>query len=152
MYNRMKLRHALFVAGAKYKKERKYGEVESGLDEDAVAEYKEKCKARQIEKAEKEFAKENEELVEEDKPAQDKDVLRSRLSAIEDEFARLEKERGTGKVTLKRNKPPEKLVEAIDELEEKVKPQMVDREAGKEVALGTSKIVLTDLPSHYTSF
>ena len=42
-----------------------------------------------------------------------------RLSAIEDEFTRLEKEHGMGKATLKCDKPPEKLVEAIDKLEEK---------------------------------
>jgi hypothetical protein len=38
---------------------------------------------------------------------------------------------------------PEKLVEAVDELEDKVKAfklKMVDREVGKEVGLGTSKI------------
>ena len=143
----MKLRHALFVADAKYKKQKKYAEDESDLDEDAVAEHEEQCKAREIEKAEKKFAKENEKLVEEGKPAQDKDVLSSRLSAIEDEFARLEKERGTNKAALKRDKPSEKLVEAIDRLEEKIKAfklQMVDREAGKEVALGTSKINYLD--------
>jgi DNA topoisomerase-1 len=41
-------------------------------------------------------------------------VLRSRLGATEDEFARLEKERGTGEATLKRDKTPERLVEGID--------------------------------------
>jgi len=62
-------------------------------------------------------------------------------------FARLEKERGTGKATLKRDKPPEKLVKAIDRLEERIKAfklRMVDREARKEVALGTSKINYVD--------
>ena len=68
-------------------------------------------------------------------------LLRSRLSAIGDELARLEKERRTGKATLKRDKPSEKLVEAIDRLEmiKAFKLQMVDWEAGKEVALGTSE-------------
>jgi DNA topoisomerase-1 len=59
--------------------------------------------------------------------------------AVEDEFTRLEKERGTGsRATLKQDKVPEKLVEEIDMLEEKIKAfklQMVDREAGKEVVL-----------------
>jgi len=72
-----------------------------------VAEHKEQCRARKIEKAEKKFAKENEKLVEEGKATQDKDVPRSRLSEIEDEFARLEKERGMGEAMLKRNKAPE---------------------------------------------
>ena len=143
----MKLRHALFAADSKYKKQKKYSEDESDLDEDAVAEHEELCKAREIERVEKKFAKENEKLAEEGKATQGKDVLRSRLRAVEDEFARLEKERGTGKATLKRDKAPEKLVEAIDKLEDKIKTfklQMVDREAGKEVALGTSKINYLD--------
>jgi DNA topoisomerase-1 len=143
----MKLRHALLVADPKYKKQKKYAQDESDLDEDAVAEHEEACKAREIERTEKKFAKENEKLAEEDKPTQGEDVLRSRLRAIDDEFARLEKERGTGKATLKRDRAPEKLVEGIDKLEDKIKTfklQMVDREAGKEVALGTSKINYLD--------
>ena len=43
--------------------------------------------------------------------------LHWRLGAIEDEFAMLEKERGTGKATLMCDKQPGKLVEAIDGLE-----------------------------------
>jgi DNA topoisomerase-1 len=143
----MKLRHALLAVDAKYKKQKKYAEDESDLDEDAVAEHEESCKAREIERTEKKFAKENEKLAEEGKATQGEDVLRSRLRAVEDEFARLEKERGTGKAALKRDKSAEKLVDAIDKLEEKIKTfklQMVDREAGKEVALGTSKINYLD--------
>lgn len=143
----MKLCHALLATDPKYKKVKKYAEDESDLDEDAIAEHEEQCKVREIERAEKKFAKENEKLAEEGKPAQGKDVLRSRLRVIEDDFARLEKERGTRKAALKRDRPTEKLVEGIDKLEEKIKAfklQMVDREAGKEVALGTSKINYLD--------
>ncbi|KAF8265535.1 hypothetical protein EI94DRAFT_1779278 [Lactarius quietus] len=126
-YDRMKLRHALFAADRK---------DESDLDEDAVVEHEEQCKVREIERTEKKFAKENEKLTEEGKPAQGEDVLRSRLRAVEDEQA-----------ALKRDKPAEKLIEGIDKLEEKIKAfklQIVDREAGKEVALGTSKINYLD--------
>jgi len=143
----MKLCHALFATDIKYKKQKKYAEDESDLDEDAVAEHEEVCKAREIERTEKKFAKENEKLAEEGKAAQGEDVLRSRLHAIDEEFARLEKERGTGKATLKRDRATEKLIDAIDKLEDKIKTfklQMVDREAGKEVALGTSKINYLD--------
>ncbi|KAH9972457.1 hypothetical protein BGW80DRAFT_1314640 [Lactifluus volemus] len=146
-YDRMKLRHALFVADPKYKKQKRYAEDESDLDDDGIAEHEEQCRTREIERIEKKFAKENEKLAEEGKPQQGEDVLRSRLSAVEDEFARLKKERGTSKAALKRDKPPEKLIEGIDRLDEKIKTfklQMVDREAGKEVALGTSKINYLD--------
>jgi DNA topoisomerase-1 len=56
----------------KYKKQKKYAEGESDLDENAVAEHEERCKAREIEKAEKRLAKDNEKLVQEGKPVQDK--------------------------------------------------------------------------------
>ena len=56
-----------------------------------MAEREEQCHAREIELMEKKFAKENEKLVEEGKPARVEDVLRSRLSAVEDEFSRLRK-------------------------------------------------------------
>jgi DNA topoisomerase-1 len=59
----MKLRHALLVADPTYKK-KKYAWGESDLDEDTVVEHGEQCKAREIEKAEKKRAKENEKLVE----------------------------------------------------------------------------------------
>jgi DNA topoisomerase-1 len=61
----MKLRRALFVADAKYKKQKKYAEDDSDLEEDAVVEHYEhwQCNAREIERAEKMFSKENEKLV-----------------------------------------------------------------------------------------
>jgi DNA topoisomerase I len=42
------------------------------LDEDAVAEHEESCKVREIERAEKKVAKENERLAEEGEPPQGK--------------------------------------------------------------------------------
>ena len=79
-------------------------------------------------------------MVEEGKEAQDDSVLQGRIENIEVEFQRLVKERGTGKAELKREKPAEKIEEAIEKLDDKIKAfrlQMEDREAGKEVALGT---------------
>ena len=60
----MTLRHALFAADSKYKKQTKFAEDESDLDEDAAMEYEELRKPREIERAEKKFAKENEKLAE----------------------------------------------------------------------------------------
>ena len=102
-----KLRCAHFVADSKYK-EKCYAEDEAYLDEKAVMEYEERWKAYKIEKPEKKkIAKENEKLVKEGNPTQDKDWVRSRL----------EKERGAGKAAIQRNKLPRKLVKAIDGLE-----------------------------------
>ncbi|KDR75863.1 hypothetical protein GALMADRAFT_248593 [Galerina marginata CBS 339.88] len=146
-YERMKLRHALFKMDPKYKKNAKYKEDESDLDDEWIVEHEENLKAKEIEKAEKKFSKENEKLQEEGGKPQKDSILNERLSDIEEEFKRLAKERGTGKATLKRERPEEKIEEAIDKLTEKIqtfKLQIVDRDEGKEVALGTSKINYLD--------
>jgi len=146
-YERMKLRHALFAIDSKYKKNKKYKDDESDLDDEAVAEHEEQWKAKEIDKVEKKFQKDNEKLKEDGKEELDESMLKEKIKEIEVEFKRLKKERGTEKAELKREKPTDKLEDAIDKLDEKIrtfKLQMVDREAGKEVALGTSKINYLD--------
>ncbi|KAI0745150.1 hypothetical protein C8Q76DRAFT_607489 [Earliella scabrosa] len=146
-YERMKLRHALFTIDSKYKKKKKYQEPESDLDDDVIEAHEESLKAKELEKAEKKFVKDNEKLAEEGKETLEESVLKERIKEIEAEYKRLKKERGTEKHTLKKERPTEKIEEAIDKLDEKIKTlklQMEDREAGKEVALGTSKINYLD--------
>ncbi|GAW05210.1 topoisomerase i [Lentinula edodes] len=146
-YDRMKLRHGLFGMDSKYKKIDKYKEDESDIDDDWIVEYEEQMKSKEIEKAEKKFAKENEKLTEDDLKPQLDSVLEARIRHIEEEFKRLAKERGKTTVAVKGNKTPEKLMEGIDKLTERIKSfklQMVDRDEGKEVALGTSKINYLD--------
>ena len=139
-YERMKLRHVLFSEDSKYKKHKKYANDESDIDDDWIAEHEDQMKAKEVEKAEKKFAKDNEKLMEDGKKPMNDDELQERLTVIEEDFKRLKNERGTKKATLKRDRPPAKLEEAIDKLDEKIKTfklQIEDREAGKEVALGT---------------
>ncbi|TFK92723.1 hypothetical protein K466DRAFT_480004 [Polyporus arcularius HHB13444] len=146
-YERMKLRHALFAIDPKFKKKKKYVDDESDLDDDAIANHEDALKAKEIEKAEKKFQKDNEKLKEDSKEQLDESVLKEKIKEIEEEYKRLKKERGTGKHALKKEKPTEKIEEAIDKLDERIKTfklQMEDREAGKEVALGTSKINYLD--------
>ncbi|KAH7888660.1 DNA topoisomerase I [Phlebopus sp. FC_14] len=146
-YDRMKLRHVLFNLDSQYEKKEQYADDESDLEDDWIEEHEETLKNKEIEKAEKKFAKDNEKLVEEGGKAQDDSVLQDKIAAIKADFKRLAKERGTGKAVLKRERPLEKIEEAIQKLDEKVKIfklQMDDREAGKEVALGTSKINYLD--------
>ena len=64
-YERMKLRHALFAIDTKYKKKKKYQEPESDLDDDVIEAHEESLKAKELEKAEKKFVKDNEKLAEE---------------------------------------------------------------------------------------
>lgn len=142
----MKLRHALFTIDPKYKRKPKYAEDESDLDDDTIAEHEEWMKAKEIEKVEKKFQKDNEKLNDEGKEPQEESVLKAKLDEIEQDFKRLKKERGTKKSTLKRERPAEKIEEAIDKLDEKIKTfklQMEDREAGKEVALGTRLVCIS---------
>ena len=139
-YERMKLRHALFTIEPKMKKNKKYTEDESDLDDEAIATHEDSAKAREIEKAEKKFQKDNEKLAEEGKPPQKDSVLKEKIDDIEAEYKRLKKERGTQKHALKRERPVDKIEESIAKLDERIKTfklQMEDREAGKEVALGT---------------
>ena len=139
-YERMKFRHVLFGIDPKYKKQKKYSADESDIDDDWIEAHENQLKSKDIEKAEKKFAKDNEKLVEEDKKPQDDSVLQERIDAIEVEYEKLAQERGTGKATLKRERPTEKIEEAIEKLDEKIKTfklQMDDRDAGKEIALGT---------------
>ncbi|KAH9858421.1 hypothetical protein C2E23DRAFT_864375 [Lenzites betulinus] len=146
-YERMKLRHALFTIDAKYKKKKKYSEPESDLDDEAIEAHEDTMKAKELEKVEKKFQKDNEKLVEDGKKPQDASVLKEKLKEVEAEYKRLKKERGTDKHALKRERPTEKIEEAIDKLDERIKTfklQMEDREAGKEVALNTSKINYLD--------
>lgn len=146
-YDRMKLRHVLLSMDPKYKKQKQYVDDESDLDDDWIEEYEESLKNKEIEKAEKKFAKDNEKLVQEGNKPQPDSVLQEKIEAAEAEYKRLAKERGTGKAKLKRDRAPEKIEEAVQKLDEKIKTfklQMDDREAGKEVALGTSKINYLD--------
>lgn len=146
-YERMKLRHALFGLDAKYKKKKAYSADESDFEDEDVVEVEEMLKAKELERVQKKFTKENEKLAADGEPEQKADVLKEREKAVLDEYKRLAKERGTGKATLKREKAPEKIEEAIAKLDDRIKTfklQMEDREAGKEVALGTSKINYLD--------
>jgi DNA topoisomerase I len=136
----MKLRHALFTVEPKYKKKDKFNGDESDIDDDWIAAHEEENQQKAIEKAEKKFQKDNEKLAEDGKKPHPDSVLKERIADIKDEFKQLKKERGTQKHELKKARPVEKLEEAIEKLAERIttaKLQMDDRDAGKEVALGT---------------
>jgi DNA topoisomerase-1 len=136
----MKLRHALCTLEPKYKKKAKYATAESDLEDEWVAAHEDELETKELEKAEKKFEKENEKRAADGEAAQPRSELDARLATIREDAKRLRKERGTGKATLKRERPVEKLEEAIAKLEERIATaglQMVDREEGKEVALTT---------------
>lgn len=140
----MKLRHALFTLDSKYKKHEKYVDDESDMDDDWIANYEEELKIKEIDKATRKFTKDNEKFEEDGKKPQNDSVLQERIQVIEEEFEKLAKERGTKKSSLKRERSADKIEEAIDKLSDKIKTfklQIDDRDAGKEVALGTRWVV-----------
>ncbi|KAF5393419.1 hypothetical protein D9757_000616 [Collybiopsis confluens] len=146
-YDRMKLRHGLFGIDSNYKRMDQYKDDESDIDDDWIVEYEDQLKAKEIEKAEKKFVKENEKLAEDNIKPQGESVLQERIKHMEEDFKRLAKERGKTVASVKGNKTPEKVMESIDKLTDRIKSfklQMVDRDEGKEVALGTSKINYLD--------
>ncbi|KZT29005.1 hypothetical protein NEOLEDRAFT_1128512 [Neolentinus lepideus HHB14362 ss-1] len=141
-YERMRLRQVLFSIDTtgKLKKKKAYAEDESDMEEDWIVEHEDRLKAKDIERAEKKFAKENEKAAEEGKKPEPESVLRDKIKEIEAEYKQSRKDRLSGKVSSRGTKTVEKVEEAIQKLDEKIKTaklQMVDREAGKEVALGT---------------
>lgn len=140
----MKHRHTLFQISSSYKK-KEYKDDESDLEEDWIAQYEDELREKEIEKAKKKFARENEKLEADGKKLKDDAVLEKRLEDVEMEFEQLRKERGTGLSSVKRGKTEDKIVEAIEKLDERIKThklQMMDREEGKEVALGTRFVEL----------
>ncbi|KAJ7251469.1 hypothetical protein B0H12DRAFT_1119107 [Mycena haematopus] len=146
-YDRMKLRHVLFKMDKKFKKQEEYIDDESDIDEEWIISHEEAVKARDIEKAEKKFKQENEKLEEEGEKPQKPSVLEERIADIEADYKALVKERGTQQAELKRERPVEKIQDAIKKLTEKInaaKLQIIDRDEGKEIALNTSKINYLD--------
>lgn len=138
------MRHVLFDLDPKYKKKKEYKDDESDIDDEWIVQHEESLREKEIEKAKKKFAKDNEKAVEDGTKPKSESELKERIQDIEDDFKRLKKERGTGKASLKRARPAEKIEEAIGKLTERIKThklQMVDREEGKEVSLGTRSVI-----------
>jgi len=137
----------MFSLEKKLKKKAPWCDNESDLDEEWIEKWEEECEKKEIEKAEKKFTKENEKLEADGKAAQADKVLKERIKDIKDEFKRLAKERGKDEATPKKGRTVEKIQDMIGKLDERIKTfklQMVDREEGKEVSLGTSKINYLD--------
>ncbi|KIJ49560.1 hypothetical protein M422DRAFT_27927 [Sphaerobolus stellatus SS14] len=146
-YQHRKLRHELFALDKKLKKKAPWSNDESDLDEEWIEKWEEELEKKELEKAEKKFAKDNEKLEADGKKPNPDKVLQERIKDIKDEFKKLAKERGKDEVTPKKGRTVEKVQDMIGKLDDRIKNfklQMVDREEGKEVSLGTSKINYLD--------
>jgi DNA topoisomerase I len=140
-YQRRKLRYGLLSLDPKLKKKKpELAEDESDIDDEWIAQYEDESREKEIEKARKKFEKDNEKKVADGEEATDESVLDSRIEKINEEYDRLKEERGTMDAEIKGKKGAEQIEAAIAKLDERiqtVKFQMVDREEGKEIALGT---------------
>ncbi|KAJ7496636.1 hypothetical protein FB451DRAFT_1119524 [Mycena latifolia] len=146
-YDRMKLRHVLFKIDEIFRQDEEYRDDESDIDDDWIASHEESLKAKEIDKAEKKFAKEHETLVEEGEEAQKNSALQQHIADLEVDFEALAQGRSTEEAELKKERPVEKIQEAITKLTDKIKVlklQIVNMDEGMEIALGTSKINYLD--------
>ncbi|CEL60825.1 DNA topoisomerase I [Rhizoctonia solani AG-1 IB] len=147
-YSRMKLRHQLFTLDKKLKK--KYSELdelESDLDDEFIERWEDAKREEEIAKARKKFEKDNEKRVEKGEKEEKESALDEKIDDINAEYDRLKEERGTDQAVGPKGRTPEKVLDAIAKLDEKIKMfkfKMQDKEEGKEVALGTSKINYLD--------
>ena len=67
-------------------------------------------------------------------------MLEDKIQDINAEYDRLAEERGTEEALVTKGRTPEKILDAIAKLDEKIKMfkfKMQDKEEGKEVSLGT---------------
>lgn len=100
-------------------------------------------------KIEKKFQKDNEKLVADGQKEMKAKELTERLEAVDDLEKKLKKESKTKKVEAEGKGPTvEKFETAIKKLDERIATMLLqaeDREGNKEVALGTSKIVSSQL-------
>ncbi|CAE6427573.1 unnamed protein product [Rhizoctonia solani] len=147
-YNRMKLRHQLFTLDKKLKKKHSdLDELESDLDDEFIERWEDAKREEEIAKARKKFEKDNEKRVEKGEKEEKESALDDKIEDINAEYDRLKEERGTEQAAGPKGRTPEKILEAISKLDEKIKMfkfKMQDKEEGKEVALGTSKINYLD--------
>ncbi|CAE6488112.1 unnamed protein product, partial [Rhizoctonia solani] len=147
-YNRMKLRHQLFTLDKKLKKKHPdLTELESDLDDDFIERWEDAKREEEIAKARKKFEKDNEKRVEKGEKEEKESVLDDKIEDINAEYDRLKEERGSEEAAGPKGRTPEKILDAIAKLDEKIKMfkfKMQDKEEGKEVALGTSKINYLD--------
>jgi DNA topoisomerase-1 len=122
-------------------------EEESDLEDDWIAEHQKDLLVKEREKITTRFEKNNEKLVSEGQPPLPKGELKEKLKAVDDWEMEMKKEKKTGNIEVKASATVDKLLAQITKLDERIKAtktQALDKEEGKETALGTSKLNYID--------
>lgn len=147
-YQRKKLRHALEATASAADKKKKYKEVldeESDLDDEWIEAHETNLVTIEREKIRKKFDKENVKLAEEDAKPLPESELKERLKAADELEKSLKADKKNGWTDTKFTE--EKLAAAIKKMDERIQVQKLaalDRDEGKEISLGTSKINYLD--------
>ena len=146
-YQRWRLKQMMIDVDPKIKKKKgaEYFELDEDLDQEWINEHQNFLVEEQRQKIEKKFAKENEKLVADGEREMKQKELEERLVVAEELSQKFKKENKSGKIEAEGKGPTiEKLEANITKIEQRISNmsfQVQDKEANKEVALGTSKIV-----------
>ncbi|ODQ77123.1 hypothetical protein BABINDRAFT_169466 [Babjeviella inositovora NRRL Y-12698] len=149
VWQKIRLKKLMLVKDLTLKQKRKgYFEEINDLtkeDERAVHKY---VIAKEIEKVQKKFEKDNIKLKEAKQPLLSKEELKTKLDKIRELKKEYTKEASSGKpIDLHPNDTVEKLEARVEKLEERIKTtclQLKDKEDNSQVALGTSKLNYID--------
>ncbi|GAA5865137.1 hypothetical protein JCM1840_003919 [Sporobolomyces johnsonii] len=145
-YQRMKLRKQLFAVTNKPKKyEEDYGSDESDLDDEWISSHEAALVVLEREKIRKKFEREQKKREEDgEKPMKDNE-LEKRLKGADKLEKQIKKDRKGGYTETKLGE--EKIVAALKKLDDRIrvaKTNALDKDEGKEISLGTSKINYID--------
>lgn len=146
-YQKWRLKQMMIDVDPKIKKRNgaEYFDLDEDLNQEWIKEHQEYLVEEQRQKIDKKFAKENEKLAAEGQPELKKKELQERLAVAEELADKFKKENKSGKVEAEGKGPTiEKLEANVTKIEQRIdnmRFQAEDKEANKEVALGTSKIV-----------
>ncbi len=144
-YQKLRLKRQIRnLDGKRFKHDPEYFEPDSDLDEDTIAEVQKRILEKLEDSIRKKFEKDNAKLLEgKEKPMNDSE-LTTRLEAVKELGKEYKAENKSGLVETKSSATVEKLEDQIGKLQERIlstKSQQTDRDEGKAIALGTSKLV-----------
>ncbi|GAA5931368.1 hypothetical protein JCM3775_005006 [Rhodotorula graminis] len=145
-YQRMKLRKQLFAVADKPKKYKEpYGDDESDLDDDWIKEHEVALVVAEREKIRKKFERDNTKREADGEKKLAQKELDERLKAADELEKSIKRERKQGYKESKLSE--DRLVAALVKIDDRIqvaKTAATDRDEGKEISLGTSKINYLD--------
>ena len=142
----MKLRKTLFSEHNNRRKYAQYLDDESDLDDDWIDQHQVTLLDAEKERIRKKFEKENKKLAEENEPIMGPGELVSRLADSDTFRDKLAEEKAAG-WSQSSNLSDAKIIAAIEKIDARIEVQkisLLDKDEGKEISLGTSKMNYLD--------